>query len=609
MPGIFGIICKNPNQGYENELKAMQGTMLHESFYSTGTYCEKSLGFYGGWTCLENSFCDCLPIFNETRDLVLLFSGEDNSNLENQNLLTGKNHVFDRKNAGYLIHLYEEKGKDFLAEINGLFHGIIIDLREKKLLLFNDRYGMQRLYYHESPDAFYFSSEAKAILKVKPELRSFDNKGLGEYLTCGCVLEWRTLFKGIFLLPGASSWNFRKGRLENKGKYFSPDQWESQEKLDPEAFYTELRNTFRDILPRYFRAEQDIGISLTGGLDTRMILSNVDLPPDKFPCYTFSGKYRESRDVIIARKVAKACEQEFHTIEVGEKFLKEFSEHAEKTIYISDGSLDVGGTPEIYINRLALQIAPIRVTGNYGGELLRNLRALKPSSPGGEMFDPDAMANWGDPVDTFSNIISTHPLTFTLFIENPWLQSARYSVESSQLVLRNPFLDKDLVSLLYRAPNELLKGKRVSKQLIADGRGDLSRILTDRGIGYFLPLPLSLLPRIYHELFFKSEYYYNYGMPQWYAKIDCLLKPLHIERMFLGRHKFYHFRVWYRDELADYIREIMLDEKTLTRPWLNGEAVDRMVNSHVRGSCNYTTEITKLLTIELIQRALLGTAQ
>lgn len=56
MPGIFGIICKNPNQEYENELKAMQGTMLHEPFYTTGTFSEESLGFYGGWTCHEGSF-------------------------------------------------------------------------------------------------------------------------------------------------------------------------------------------------------------------------------------------------------------------------------------------------------------------------------------------------------------------------------------------------------------------------------------------------------------------------------------------------------------------------------------------------------------------------
>ena len=39
-------------------------------------------------------------------------------------------------------------------------------------MLFNDRYGMHRLYYHQAKEAFYFAAEAKAILAVRPELRA-----------------------------------------------------------------------------------------------------------------------------------------------------------------------------------------------------------------------------------------------------------------------------------------------------------------------------------------------------------------------------------------------------------------------------------------------------
>jgi len=53
--------------------------------------------------------------------------------------------------------------------------------------LFNDRYGMHRIYYHEAKEAFYFSAEAKAILAVRPELRVMDRRSLGEFVACGCV--------------------------------------------------------------------------------------------------------------------------------------------------------------------------------------------------------------------------------------------------------------------------------------------------------------------------------------------------------------------------------------------------------------------------------------
>ena len=61
--------------------------------------------------------------------------------------------------------------------------------------------------------------------------------------------------------------------------------------------------------------------------------------------------------------------------------------------------------------------------------------------------------------------------------------------------------------------------------------------------------------RSFLDLTVKAEYAYDYGMPQWVARIDHVLAPLHLERLFLGRHKFYHFRVWYRDTLSAYFRK------------------------------------------------------
>ena len=59
----------------------------------------------------------------------------------------------------------------FPASLNGRFQGLLADRARGCALLFNDRYGMHRMYYHESADAFYFAAEAKAILAVCPELR------------------------------------------------------------------------------------------------------------------------------------------------------------------------------------------------------------------------------------------------------------------------------------------------------------------------------------------------------------------------------------------------------------------------------------------------------
>ena len=95
-------------------------------------------------------------------------------------------------------------------------------------------------------------------------------------------------------------------------------------------------------------------------------------------------------------------------------------------------------------------------------------------------------------------------------------------------------------------------------------------------------------------------------MPQSVARVDHLFSRLHLERLFLGRHKLLHFRVWYRDQLADYVRQILLDPLTLSQPYLQKKKLEGLVESHLKGTQNHTMAIHKLLTLELLQRHLLN---
>ena len=95
-----------------------------------------------------------------------------------------------------------------MVELNGLFSGLLIDRRRRRAFLFNDRYGVERVYVHQTEDATYFASEAKALLRVLPATRSFDDEGVAQFLTFGCPVEGRTLFRGIRSLEGGSVWTF-----------------------------------------------------------------------------------------------------------------------------------------------------------------------------------------------------------------------------------------------------------------------------------------------------------------------------------------------------------------------------------------------------------------
>jgi asparagine synthase (glutamine-hydrolysing) len=136
--------------------------------------------------------------------------------------------------------------------------------------------------------------------------------------------------------------------------------------------------------------------------------------------------------------------------------------------------------------------------------------------------------------------------------------------------------------------------------LIEDGNYALRRIPTDCGVGG--TGLTGIVSRRFLEFLTKAEYAYDYGMPQRLAKIDNFLSPLHLERLFLGRQKFNHYRVWYRDPLASYVREMLLDPRTLSRPYIEKSKLETVVRGHVKGDRNHTNEIHTVLSLELLHR-------
>jgi len=607
MPGIVGLITKKASAQAKAELRAMVETLRHRSNDVSGTWVDEAAGIYVGWVCRQGSFADEMPLWNERKDRVLIFSGEEYPEPGTPARLKASGHELEAGKPSYLVHLSEEDGA-FPRGLNGRFHGLLVDRASGTATLFNDRYAMHRVYYSETSDAFYFAAEAKAILTVRPELRAVDARGLGEFVSCGCVLENRTLFQNIFALPPGSAWVFRNGRLENKGTYFQPKEWEEQTPLAAEAYYKELREVFSRNLTRYFNGGERIGISLTGGLDTRMIMAWWKGEPQSLPSYTFGGPFRDCQDVIIARKVAEICRQPHQLIPVGKEFLSRFAEYAQRTVYLSDGCATVNRAADLYANEIATEIAPVRMTGNYGSEILRRLRAFTPATPARGLFQPDFVSYINLAKETYVKHLDGHAVSFTAFRQAPWYQYGLLALEQTQLTLRSPFLDNDLVRTAFRAPNSSMPKSDIFEEnedcarLIADGNPALQRLRTDRGLGGAPGSWTTPMVRTFQEFTFRAEYAYDYGMPQWLVRMDHAFSALHLERLFLGRHKFCHYRVWYRDALSAYIQEMLLDSRSLSRPYVERGVVESMVRKHVNGEGNYTTEIHRLLTLELQHR-------
>jgi asparagine synthase (glutamine-hydrolysing) len=584
MPGIVGIVSRKPAAQCQRLVAAMVGSMMHEPFYESGTCCLPDVGVYAGWIAHPASFAQRESRGDGRQDVVVAMAGDCVAD-------GGWPRVAD---------LYRESGDGFVTRLNGLFSGLLIDRRRSRALLFNDRFGLERIYYHETSDACYFASEAKALLRVLPELRAFDDAGVRQFLTFGST-QGRTLFRGIGLCEGGSLWSFERGQ-HRKQRYFVPAQWESQPPLSAEEFEERLGETFTSVLPRYVGSGEGIGISLTGGLDTRMIMACLPDMPHKPVCYTFSGKEGETLDERLAARVAREFGLEHHVLRVGNGFLSAYGRHVDKNVFVTDACSGATGAHELYLNAQARTLAPVRVTGNFGSEVLRGMSTFKPLGLSPELFRRGFVSDVAASVPTTDAAV--HPVTFAAFREIPWNLIPNVAAGRSQVTFRTPFLDNDVVALAFRAPRASRQSPELALRFVRRHHPGLARIPTDRGLiagdrGF-----TRALRRLFAEVTFKADYVHKEGLPRSLSSLQPLIGRLSKVRL-LGHHKYLAYRLWFRNELASHVMEVLTDPRTSRSPYWNAPWLESMAEDHLRGRRNWVREISAVLTLEAAERLLL----
>ena len=138
--------------------------------------------------------------------------------------------------------------------------------------MFSDRYGRERIFLHNSGTRVFFASEAKAILAVAPRTRTFDPTGLAELLACGCTLGTQSLFCGIEILEGGTVLTLDGTRMSRR-RYFDPATLEHLAPVSANDFLEGFSDAFRSAVNVHARSTPRVGISLTGGLDSRMVMA------------------------------------------------------------------------------------------------------------------------------------------------------------------------------------------------------------------------------------------------------------------------------------------------------------------------------------------------
>lgn len=195
-----------------------------------------------------------------------------------------------------------------LLEILGKYNIIIYNSKTESLEIFNDRWGFFNLYYFENDDFFIFCNDYEPILKFNNKIKNdLDTDALMEYLALGAPQNGKTFFKNIKTMPAGSkislqnqkvdiSMNFRKTKIKPSKKNI--------EELADDFF-----KSFKKELKTLLFWHPDMEITLTGGLDSRLILGAMSEKEKASRVFvTFASPHvndGENQDIIIAQKIAK----------------------------------------------------------------------------------------------------------------------------------------------------------------------------------------------------------------------------------------------------------------------------------------------------------------
>src|ERR1041384_5275218 len=184
MCGICGVWEYGASEGQVrlSLIDAMRDQMRHR-----GPDNEGSLLFdknRGGLGFRRLSIVDLSPAGNQpmrgcSDDNWLVFNGEIYNHAAIREQLQSRGHHYQSlTDTETILHLYEERGRDFVNDIEGDFAVAIWDAKREQLVLARDRIGVKPLYFYHRDGRFLFASEIKAILQHPAVTREIDFESL-----------------------------------------------------------------------------------------------------------------------------------------------------------------------------------------------------------------------------------------------------------------------------------------------------------------------------------------------------------------------------------------------------------------------------------------------
>jgi asparagine synthase (glutamine-hydrolysing) len=351
---------------------AMRDEMLHRGPDDLGALVFDEAR--GGLGFRRLSIIDLSPAGNQpmqgcTDRVWLVFNGEIYNHKSLREGLEQRGHVYrSLTDSETILHLYEERGLDFVNDIEGDFAIALWDAERAQLVLTRDRVGVKPLYYYHKDGRLIFASEIKAILKHPQVTAEIDEESLYHYLTFLTTPAPRTLFRNIQKLPAGHMLLIKRDGTTELKQYWDPLPDRVSPQSSEEEHQTEILRLLRESIRKRMMSDVPFGVFLSGGVDSS---ANVALMSELMsqPVRTYTVGFEDNNELNEldnARSVAKRFRTDHHEVMIDRKDMRKF---LPDLIFHQDEPLaDPVCVPLYYVSKLARETGTIVVQVGEGAD-------------------------------------------------------------------------------------------------------------------------------------------------------------------------------------------------------------------------------------------------
>ena len=612
MPGIVGIVDRYDKVDIGSLLDRMCVSIKHEDWYLRDNYIEPPIAI--GRVHLGIFNPEPQPIFNEDKKLCIFMNGEIYDYEYQKEKLRLNGHRFQIDNEPeFVLHLYEEYGLKFVEHLKGAFVVAIWDTKKEKLVIANDRYGLKPLYYTHFNGRLLFASEVKAILEAADFNRVVNKAAIADFFSFGYLFGNKTFFEGINLLPPSSIFVYQNGEITIK-EYWDFNYLEEYPNKSENDYIEELSFLFRQAVNRQMLGNYRIGVSLSGGLDSRTIVAMID--GKYYPIDTHTFGLPGCDDARFAQVVADILGTNHHFHELKPEDMLNFFE---KTVKLTDGMLNIFDSHALSKFDDIKEYSDVLLNGFSGDMILGSFLTKEIITANqketfeiiykslGNIFEQQSslfmQPNYEEIEELAKSSLSlayqsaseknniSSNIADYINLRNRQRRFILYGPITSYSIfeVRVPFYDYDLIDFVMCIPPNL----RYDEYLYVEAFKKLFPQLAK------VPWQKTGLP--VNATKFQKWIHYNSSRISYRAKrVLEMLTGGAICRTHVS--SFADYNAWIRTTFKDFVLQVLLDDKTSQRGYFNSDYLKQLVEEHMAGQANLSGLLGRLLTFELWHR-------